>query len=206
MGRLFGSDGYIVLYSFGGLAVGSNAQSDGWKRGLVSFAGPLAQFLLLGVVVLVLWFGFFPPEQRTLITTQENVYWMFRALLQLSVRNPLLLRFFQAMVFINLFWPLLNLLPIWPLDGGHIAREACVGAFGQRGLRVSLGVSLVVAALLAVNALVALKGEPFIPYIGQLFAGGWFMVLFFAMFAVQSLQMLQAVQAERRWHDDHWRD
>ena len=49
MGRLFGSHGHIVLYSFGGLAIGSNALDHGWQRFLVSFAGPLIQFVVLGL-------------------------------------------------------------------------------------------------------------------------------------------------------------
>src|SRR5436309_11786 len=36
MGKLFGNDGYIVLYSFGGLAVGSNDVRARWQRMLVS--------------------------------------------------------------------------------------------------------------------------------------------------------------------------
>ena len=46
MGRLFGAEGHIVLYSFGGLAIGSKRLADRWQRIAVSFAGPLAQFIL----------------------------------------------------------------------------------------------------------------------------------------------------------------
>ena len=52
MGRLFGSDGHIVLYSFGGLAVGSIQIPNWWKRVLVSLAGPMAGFLLWGMLIL----------------------------------------------------------------------------------------------------------------------------------------------------------
>src|SRR5581483_7541331 len=111
--------GYIVLYSFGGLAVGSNALASGRKRALVCFAGPLAQFILLGVVVLVLWFAYFPPILREVLLKSPS-YRLLLAATHLSVTNPILFRFFHAMLFINLFWPVLNLLPIWPLDGGQI--------------------------------------------------------------------------------------
>ncbi len=51
MGRVFGSDGYILLYSFGGLAFNSNNVRHRWQRVCVSFAGPLAQFVLFGAVL-----------------------------------------------------------------------------------------------------------------------------------------------------------
>jgi stage IV sporulation protein FB len=219
MGRLFGSDGHIVLYSFGGLAIGSNALDSGAKRALVAFAGPLAQFLLLGVVVLVIWFAIVPPALRPLIASDWDVYDRLELVVALSPQHALVKRFLEGMLFINLFWPLLNLLPIWPLDGGQIAREACVGLSRQRGLRVSLGISILVAGLLAVNALSAIRKDngdplipvlgrdkPLIPVVGGLFVGGWFMVLLFAMLAVQNVRLMQAVEAQRRWREDHWDD
>jgi Zn-dependent protease len=219
MGRLFGTDGHIVLYGFGGLAIGSNALDSGWKRALVAFAGPLAQFVLLGAVMLVVWLAVIPEALRPVVTADWHVYSRLRLLIELSPHHVLVRRFLEGMLYINLFWPLLNLLPIWPLDGGQITREACVGALRDRGLRLSLGISILAAGVLAVNALTALRDangdpllrffgrdEPLIPIVGGLFAGGLMMVLFFAMLAVQSIQLLQAVEAERRWRDDHWQD
>jgi Zn-dependent protease len=214
MGRLFGTDGHIVLYSFGGIAIGSNAVSSGARRALVAFAGPLAQFLLLGAVMLVIWFFIAPVEMRPLLTLDWSLYgrlhWM------LVGQNQVVQRFFEGMLFINLFWPLLNLLPIWPLDGGQISREVCVGAAGERGVSLSLGISLLLAGLLAVNALMTIhgsdgkplvgSGKPLIPLVGGLFAGGWFMVLLFGMLALQSLQMLQSIDAARRWREEHWEE
>src|SRR6266700_986444 len=53
VGRYFGSHGHIVLWGLGGLAIGSNNLHARWKRVAVLFAGPLAQFVLLGIV----WLG-----------------------------------------------------------------------------------------------------------------------------------------------------
>ena len=50
VGRFFGSRGHIVLYSFGGLAVGSKALASRWQRIAVSLAGPLVQLLLFGIL------------------------------------------------------------------------------------------------------------------------------------------------------------
>ena len=55
---------------------------------------------------------------------------------------------------INLFWPLLNLLPIWPLDGGQITREVSTAVSRRQGLVVSLWISLIVSGFLALHALV----------------------------------------------------
>jgi len=40
MGRMFGSFGHIVLYGFGGLAIGSSNLERRWQRNLVYVAGP----------------------------------------------------------------------------------------------------------------------------------------------------------------------
>src|SRR5947209_4909691 len=50
MGAVLGSrDSYIVLYSFGGLAVGSRELPHRWQRILVSLAGPGLQLALYGL-------------------------------------------------------------------------------------------------------------------------------------------------------------
>jgi len=56
------------------------------------------------------------------------------------------------LLWINLVWPILNLLPVFPLDGGQIVRQLCEGWFGPRGVVVSLSISIAVAALLALAA------------------------------------------------------
>src|SRR5947209_18655190 len=50
VGRLFGSHGHIVLYSFGGLAVGSNDLPSRWLRIAVLLAGPGLQLVLFALV------------------------------------------------------------------------------------------------------------------------------------------------------------
>src|SRR5579883_1758335 len=55
-GRLFGAEGHIVLYSFGGLAVGSSNLASRWQRIVAYFAGPFVQLVLFAV----LYWGLFP--------------------------------------------------------------------------------------------------------------------------------------------------
>lgn len=181
MGRLFGSHGYIVLYSFGGLAIGSNQLARRWQRMLVSFAGPLAQFLLLGGVFAFLFF------------LEPNVSPAWR---------PHVERITGFLVWINLFWALLNLLPIWPLDGGQIARELFQAIMPERGTAFSLGISMVVSGFLAVHLLMAMQGKPLIPYLNY---RSMYMAIFFALFCLTSFTALQAENARRRpWRDDEW--
>jgi Zn-dependent protease len=181
MGRIFGTRGHIILYGMGGLAVGSNHLDRRWQRILVSFAGPLIQLLFYFLLKYTL-FLWLPHVRQDWL---EHIFGTVGILLS-----------------INLFWPLLNLLPIWPLDGGMITREVCQGISRRRGVSVSLGISLVTAGALAAHGVLArIYGRPLIPYVPT----GMFMILFFAMFAVSSYQALQMENYQRRqWEDDDW--
>jgi Zn-dependent protease len=194
-GRLFGTHGHIILYSFGGLAVGSSQLSSRWRRIAVYAAGPGAGFLLLGLVWVTFLLAPLPSLGRLTVVA--------------------LLFLFE----INLFWGLLNLLPVWPLDGGQITRDFLIGVSPRNGLRLSLGISLVVAGLLAFSALAPmLLREPLIPVptgagfllrqvIGFLNGGGWWRAILFGMLAVQSFLELQSLDRhERRPWDDENRD
>jgi stage IV sporulation protein FB len=180
MGRVFGTDAHIILQSMGGLAVGASALSHWGRRVLVYAAGPAIQFALYGVLWLLLRQGAFgePPRPVTL------------ALLYLLV--------------MNLYWPLFNLLPIYPLDGGQITRELCCQASPHQGLVASLWISLVISAVLALNALAGEYKQPFLPPIGGFFYAptGLFMAIFFAMFAAGSWQAIQAERFNRYSYAD----
>ncbi len=183
VGRLFGTHGYIVLYGMGGLAIGSNQLPRRWQRIAVSFAGPFAEFVLLAIFMVAFIFlgPYLPPR------------W-----------DPYVETVIAFMVWINLFWGLVNLLPIWPLDGGQIAREICQAAMPQRGTAFSLGISMVVSGVLAVHMLMASHGRPLIP-IRYLNFGDMFLAFFFAMFCVSSFLALQAENERRRhWDHDEW--
>jgi stage IV sporulation protein FB len=192
VGQLFGTHGHIVLFSFGGLAIGSSNVRWRWQRILVLFGGPGIQLLLWAVLVVLL-------KNRLLI---------------LDLKTPLG-QCLDFLLWINLIWPLFNLLPVWPLDGGQIAREVLSGTLGSsRGVIVSLYLSLGVAAGLALmGLLVALKRDellvpllsiPYFPYLLRIVSGP-FTILFFALFAFGSYQALQAEQQRRRgWDDDDY--
>jgi len=181
MGRAFGADGYIVLYGFGGLAIGSNDVRRRWQRIAVSAAGPGTQLILYGVLLLVI---------QGLKSTDRPPHLALPVELALS-----------WLMWINLYWPLLNLLPIWPLDGGRIGRELICGLSPRRGIEISLVLSMIVGGALALNGLLERSGHAFLPFT----VGGLYMALFFALFAVSNYFELQS-HRERRvaWKDERW--
>jgi len=164
-GRAFGSDGSIVLYSLGGLAIGASDLRHRWQRIIVSFAGPGIQFILYGALRLA----------------------QFRMGDEAWDKMPLpLWTGLEILKQINLYWPLFNLLPIWPLDGGKITREVC-SALSRDGMRISLGISIAVAGFIAIHALLAGHSDFRIPYLPT----STFTAIFFALLAFESYQLLQ---------------
>jgi Zn-dependent protease len=96
-GRWFGLRGEIALYSMGGVTswpLGRHLRHH-WQEIVVSLAGPATGLLLGGVVF-----------AATLLHGEPESPHLRIALFMLS--------------WINFVWALLNLLPIVPLDGGHI--------------------------------------------------------------------------------------
>jgi Zn-dependent protease len=189
MGRAFGARGHIVLWGLGGLAVGSSTQRERWQRILVYAAGPGIQFILFGAVWAIIHWGL--PH----IAERVSVEWFSRIIL------------FLAMLYtINLYWPLLNLLPIWPLDGGRISRELCEAGSPRNGTLTSLYISAAVAGLLAIHCFMAMDGRGF-PFLQEYFGGDQFMAIFFAVFCIASIQAIQQERERHRpWDDDApWR-
>ena len=178
--RRFGLNPRIVLYHLGGLAV-ANQGFSGFERRrnrrdtqesiLINLAGPGAGFLLAAAVILMVFLcrgsvSFAPrsfPElwKVTLPTgTSDNVYLMVGFAL-----------------FVNIFWGLMNLVPVIPLDGGQVARDLLTHRDPYRGLPQALQLSIVVGIVAAVLLFMV----PALPY-------AWMM---FAMLAVSNYLTLQ---------------
>jgi stage IV sporulation protein FB len=195
MGRWCGNNGHIVMYAFGGLAIPHRPLIERWQRVAVSFAGPLAGFLLFALVA-ALYFGLGGTDLPLIRNRLANVlksaginpgpdhleYWQHEAIFHL--------------LWINLVWGLVNLLPIWPLDGGQISREICEGTMPSgQGLKFSLGLSLVLAATLAVLILAAAWGRPVLPFLEGF---GTYSAVLFGLLAFESFQLLQQENKPRR--------
>jgi len=189
-GNIFGSRGHIVLFGFGGLAIGSSDLRSRWQRVVVYLAGPGAQFLLLGVIWLLVY------RLELLGGPREQV-------IRLVERDPAMFAVWMLWA-INLFWPILNLLPIWPLDGGQVSRELCEAAAPRNGRRYSLVLSMLTAGVLAAHILMSQRGPGLIPWLNDYFRTGPLTAFFFILFAVQSYQALQEESHRRRnWDDDN---
>lgn len=86
--------------------------------------------------------------------------------------GPLSLSFLSMMTLANLFWSILNLIPVHPLDGGKLMGIALEGIFGQRGMRASYFLS----------GLFAILGSALFLVIGHLFAGALLLLCAFESF------------------------
>ncbi len=123
--RAFGATNTrIVLYWMGGLAISDGGLSRG-RRVVELLMGPGAGFLLFGAVWLAVQAAG-GPEQLSLkkLIAYEQLKWVCLA------------------------WGFVNLLPIYPLDGGQIAAEGFVARKGPAdGLIATLRLTCVTAAI-----------------------------------------------------------
>ena len=112
-------------------------------------------------------------------------------------RNEALLFVFNDLIEVNLLWSLLNLLPVFPLDGGQATGVILTWRDRRRGAFQLHVVSLVTAGAMVVFCLS--RGN-----------GLLFTALLFGMLGLQNFQMLQAMRHLRSPSfgedaDDWWR-
>ena len=181
--RSYGFAPRITLYGMGGLAsygpsYGSRG-SDTWGQILISAAGPGAGFLLAAVIaVLLTVLG--PGVEIVLIADfLPSVY------VGGLVGSRIFTLFIQYVLFVCVFWGLINLLPVYPLDGGQIARELFLRANPHDGIRQSLILSIVTGVAVAVIALMTL--------------GDVFIAVMFGLLAYFSYAALQAYTGRGPW-------
>ncbi|QGJ68501.1 Peptidase [Planctomycetales bacterium 10988] len=154
----------VILYHFGGLAISRPTYRNSYASMAVMFGGPLAGFLFAALILLVLTlFGNFPliglghykevalPGDGQIIF---NANWFFIQLSYPLQSFPLLLLIFHLLA-VNILWGVLNLFPIFPLDGGQIARELLVMSDPENGPTQAYILSIVTAVAMAVLAAVS---------------------------------------------------
>jgi Zn-dependent protease len=112
----FGCRPRIELVALGGLTYHDGDRLPFWKQFFIVLDGPLFGFLLFLAAAWLL------PMTSGLAHAVLQVFW-----------------------WINLYWTVLNLLPILPLDGGQLLRIVLEGLCGVRGVRYALIASIVIA-------------------------------------------------------------
>lgn len=104
-----------------------------WQRVLIALAGPLLNLLLFAAAWSVPFLQL-PPDWRV---TLAPSLWL--------------------LMWVNGFWALLNVLPLWPLDGGRLAVEMGEAVLGRHGQILALLLSLATTLLLTAFVIVWMR-------------------------------------------------
>jgi stage IV sporulation protein FB len=145
--RRFGAWSEITLQAFGGYASYSGTRLSRLQSFLVTAAGPVLQIIL----------GLF-------------VWWMVPFL---SNANPNIIHFLHVLMVISLVWAVLNLLPVLPLDGGHMLHAL----LGPRRITITLWITILVSIITAIALYQTTQS--------------YFFALFLGLFAWQAWRALQ---------------
>jgi stage IV sporulation protein FB len=153
MARRLRHDPSIMLHGFGGLTARSRRGRDVDEAAIVAM-GPAAG-LALGLVVFALWL----------------------VVGQFGAGSPVIAMLVYTMLYACIVWNLLNLLPLWPLDGGQLMRLG-MGRWmsPQLAAKITHSVSLFMIVLLSVYAYRH---------------GMFFSILILVMLGMQNVQGLQ---------------
>ena len=118
---LFKQKARIQLVALGGVTMYNGPKLKFWQQFLITFNGPLFGFLLFCIATVLLKFNWPLVFTKVLLATQMA----------------------------NLFWTVMNLLPVLPLDGGQLLRIVLEASFGVKGFKASLLIGAVIAVLFA---------------------------------------------------------
>lgn len=177
--KRYGIRSRIVLYLMGGLAIpdslwGGKRSVTPWQNVAISAAGPAAGFLFCGAfVLLVIALG-----GRLEIGTDSLIPLPLANLSESAFAENLAIHLFlQIGLYCNFFWSLLNLVPVFPLDGGQISAQLFQMGDYRNGLAKALMLGVATAGLIAAY--------------GFFVSRDMFMGFFFAFMGVQNYFMLQ---------------
>lgn len=117
----FGQKAEINFVGLGGVTKRTGPSLSGPKEFLIVLNGPIFGFI-------------FSYLAYCLIIYADHPIWVYALRITFNV---------------NLFWTILNLLPVLPLDGGHLMRLILEGCFGFRGKKFAFFLSLLFSLLFA---------------------------------------------------------
>lgn len=141
----FGQSSTITLMALGGVTKREGEPLSTWKEFMIVLNGPLAGIFL---------------------------YFLCAWLLQSKPKSEVISYMLQVGAFINLFWTLLNLVPVMPLDGGRLFMIIMQRFFGIRGIQFSYAFGLLVAIVLGILFI----------FINQFLAAAFFFIFAFESF------------------------
>jgi Zn-dependent protease len=170
--RRFGRDAYIVLYGMGGLAI--EGSTDPYKfsynpRGdrrtaqeqiYICLAGPAAQLILAGILLVF----------AKAMGGNPHVVMLHKIIPLVTVEEsrqitPQLASLLFIAFQVNIGWALMNLLPVFPLDGGQISMQLFMLRDSYGGMVRALQLSIGVAVVVAIFALVVMRGELYLAFL-----------------------------------------
>ncbi len=118
--KLGGGTVWIKLWALGGLAYQQGGRLNRKNRCAMILAGP-GSGLLLAAISIAAVFVVFPLPEALL---RLNYYLQYTNILHHQMvtifpDNKPIYGFLNAMIWVNVWWSLLNLIPVYPLDGGQ---------------------------------------------------------------------------------------
>lgn len=150
----FGARPAIILEAFGGRAEYDSFRMTAKQEFLVTLNGPLLESVLIVLSYSLLQWDVFDS-------------------------HPYIRYFLYVTMRLNILWCLLNLIPIAPLDGGHLARYLLERKFWEKGYRASIILGL----------LCAIVAVPYLCYQGFAFFG-----VLLLIFGFQHFQLLRGTR------------
>ncbi|PRQ04507.1 Peptidase family M50 [Enhygromyxa salina] len=170
--KAYGWPPRIVLHSMGGLAIFSPTRQSRKERILIDFMGPGAGFIFGGLVLAGVLLSGHSAQLLPGIGIGSGP--------DIRAGGGRLELFVIFLIFVNIFWGLINLLPVQPLDGGHIAKAILEKYRPRDSWAAALKLGIGTAAVVAVAGLIV--------------TGDYFIAIMFALLGYNNFQMLQQVQ------------
>ena len=118
----WGQPATIELIGFGGVTQRTGGRLKLWKEFVIIFNGPLAGFIFCLISLMLSNFV------HSAYPYSPLGGWLF------------------ITFYVNLFWTILNLLPVQPLDGGKLLSLILESLFGLKGVKAALFVSFLFSA------------------------------------------------------------